>query len=381
MTVPTRLSQPQTASIGVKTRRGFSFTEILFAVMILGIGFIMVAAIFPVAIHQTEASQGETVGAAVARAGVSFIGQMATTTFSTTTDPGPSPTSLSILQPTFFQYLDNYKLSQSCLKNNTPYAMPLSPASPELVGQVWSFYPTCYGPNLEQIGYLNTQKLTGTPLIGDILWPLMAQNMIQASDPRYAWVGFYRRNLVQTSTSPLIYSYASVAQVIVIALQSRAKQFYDQSDLLHSTTDMPISIEPAYGPATIQPPSATQLNYTIKFTGGLATALPQRAAEGAFVVIAADTLGIGTAGAGLMNGHVYRLGTQVDSITWEFAPGYSPVAGTTEAALISAASFQVYMVGKAQEPDPNNPGQYTGRYIGSAQDIAAYSTFIACPSN
>ena len=32
--------------------RGFSFTEVLFAVMILGIGFIMVAAIFPVAIQQ-----------------------------------------------------------------------------------------------------------------------------------------------------------------------------------------------------------------------------------------------------------------------------------------------------------------------------------------
>ena len=33
--------------------RGFSFTEVLFAVIILGIGFIMIAAIFPVALMQS----------------------------------------------------------------------------------------------------------------------------------------------------------------------------------------------------------------------------------------------------------------------------------------------------------------------------------------
>src|SRR5579862_785547 len=47
-------------------RRAFSFAEILFAVMILGIGFIMVAAIFPVAIKQTQLTGQETVGATLA---------------------------------------------------------------------------------------------------------------------------------------------------------------------------------------------------------------------------------------------------------------------------------------------------------------------------
>jgi prepilin-type N-terminal cleavage/methylation domain-containing protein len=48
-------------------RRGFSFVEVLFAVMILGIGFIMIAGVFPVAIAQTAATQEETVGATTAR--------------------------------------------------------------------------------------------------------------------------------------------------------------------------------------------------------------------------------------------------------------------------------------------------------------------------
>lgn len=50
-----------------RPRGGFSFVEILFAVMILAIGFIMLAAIFPVAIGQSQATREEAVGAVTAR--------------------------------------------------------------------------------------------------------------------------------------------------------------------------------------------------------------------------------------------------------------------------------------------------------------------------
>src|SRR5215218_4301657 len=63
-----RLANPATAA-----RRGFSFTEVLFAVMILGIGFIMVAAMFPVAIQQTRTTAEEGNAAAVARGAVKLI--------------------------------------------------------------------------------------------------------------------------------------------------------------------------------------------------------------------------------------------------------------------------------------------------------------------
>src|SRR5438477_2700389 len=54
-------------------RRGFSFAEVMFAVIILGIGFIMIAAIFPVAIQQGKATNDETTGAANAKAQVAIL--------------------------------------------------------------------------------------------------------------------------------------------------------------------------------------------------------------------------------------------------------------------------------------------------------------------
>lgn len=50
-------------------RPGFSFIEVLFAVMILGIGFILTAGIFPVAARQLESTADETAAAATARGG------------------------------------------------------------------------------------------------------------------------------------------------------------------------------------------------------------------------------------------------------------------------------------------------------------------------
>src|SRR4051794_21948402 len=48
--------------------RGFAFTEVLFAVMVLGLGFIMIAAMFPVTLRQTQATVEETSASTVARA-------------------------------------------------------------------------------------------------------------------------------------------------------------------------------------------------------------------------------------------------------------------------------------------------------------------------
>src|SRR4051812_22366812 len=42
-------------------RRGFTFTEVMFAVILLGIGFIMLAGMFPVAIQQTQTTVQESI--------------------------------------------------------------------------------------------------------------------------------------------------------------------------------------------------------------------------------------------------------------------------------------------------------------------------------
>src|SRR5947209_20589155 len=68
-------------------RRAFSFAEILFTVMILGIGFIMVAAIFPVAIKQTGQTGEEGVASSIAREAMGTLTSINTTAYMPPTVP------------------------------------------------------------------------------------------------------------------------------------------------------------------------------------------------------------------------------------------------------------------------------------------------------
>src|SRR6185436_11197124 len=56
---------------------GFSLTEVMFAVIILGIGFILIAAIFPVSIAQSRLTVDETTGAASARSALALTSKIA----------------------------------------------------------------------------------------------------------------------------------------------------------------------------------------------------------------------------------------------------------------------------------------------------------------
>jgi prepilin-type N-terminal cleavage/methylation domain-containing protein len=64
--------------------RGFSFIEVMFAVVVLGIGSILVAAIFPVAIQQTLSTADDAAAAQLAREAMHII------TTSTTADQYPA---------------------------------------------------------------------------------------------------------------------------------------------------------------------------------------------------------------------------------------------------------------------------------------------------
>lgn len=75
--------------------RGFNFAEVLFAVMILGVGFIMVAAMFPVAIQQSRTSTNETVAARIAESALEIIRLNATNT----TFPNPPTPADDIVYP------------------------------------------------------------------------------------------------------------------------------------------------------------------------------------------------------------------------------------------------------------------------------------------
>lgn len=67
--------------VHVKTQqrrgRGFTFAEMLFAVMILGMGMILIAGIFPVAVRQTQQTVDNAVARETAQSGVSYVAAVA----------------------------------------------------------------------------------------------------------------------------------------------------------------------------------------------------------------------------------------------------------------------------------------------------------------
>src|SRR5688572_30896346 len=54
-------------------RRGFTFTEVMFAVILLGIGFIMLAGMFPVAIQQTQTNVEESTASVLVQAATRYL--------------------------------------------------------------------------------------------------------------------------------------------------------------------------------------------------------------------------------------------------------------------------------------------------------------------
>ncbi|MDQ3439620.1 MAG: hypothetical protein M3478_04660, partial [Planctomycetota bacterium] len=150
----------------LRTRRGYSFTEVMFAVVVLGIGFIMIAAMFPVAISQSQATAQESTAASIARGAVNHIQAIATNVNMPHTDVVPA-------QPA----------RASGFTAVGTGAGPYSPATE---------------------GYWNAVK----------------GNLILQTDPRFAYVPFYRRE--QNS---------SFAQVILIITQCRERAAYDATDV------------------------------------------------------------------------------------------------------------------------------------------------------
>ena len=336
-------------------RPGFSFTEILFAVMILGIGFIMVAAMFPVAIAQTEANNQETITASVGRQGASYLNELANIlVISPFSSSASAQVYSSVLLPTF---------------TNPPsiLPMPANQSALTISGEVWSFYDfpapigrdtlVCPAPNAGQpaVSYNGPHA--------PYLWSLVAGNLIQATDHRFAWVAMYKRDFVEQgtpgSTTPTL-SPGAYAQVIMIGVRSRVKQSYDpvNDTTVAQGTLLPTLIKGV----SITPPSTTNNNIpTIDFK-----ASNPAVAENAYVVISDDGYGTPPNG-GLYNGRIYRLGTLNGGNIWNFAPGEGP--SMNDAPLSNAS---VFVVGQGIDPT-------AGGHSGGAQDVTAYTTYVQTP--
>jgi hypothetical protein len=350
---------------------GFAFTEVLFAVMVLGLGFIMIAAMFPVTIRQTQSTLEETVGANVARGAVEYLqGAASEDLFPPTVQPltGIVPPQPDLSKQVEFVSLRDVKLYAQYNAGTTP----LSWGKPDPDPTKYSFFPA-----------LNTIK----------------GNMIDATDPRLAWVPFYRRE----PGSPF-------AQVIVIAVRNRERdryvasmnplyavntasgpRMYSDLDRPTATPTMPGTLEPVRVPIG--------LNWNIsghgEVTFDMANApLSARAATGAYLVVAADPVAHTAPNTpGQLIGRIFQLGNPIDEAAgrWELSPAGDMIRANPDVANpqiatddpncplaasgIPTDSVQAYLIGRGYV-DPSDGGQ---GFAGPAQDIAVYTGFISIP--
>lgn len=385
-------------------RRAFSFTEILFAIMILGIGFIMVAAMFPVALQQTENSTSDTIAANIARSGMNFVGQIAPTTFISNDDPTTPGQILCVLTPTirvtggaknaYRLWLQAGNPTGPFLSNFPILGPPGSglPSSQVIPGEVWPLDVTQTSPITDDKVRASNGFTFPTPplLFPGFVWKSAAQNMIQTGNSRYAWVAFYKRDMFESisAAGAFSFSYAPYAQVIVVAVQVRNSDSFTASPVPSDLTPLTGSLEPSRytGVSLIAPPSTGN---TATIIGGVQ--LPgtpgntdDRSASGAFVIISADNLPSNNPLHGLLNGHVYRLGNRFNDPgknTWEFAPGFSLTSSDQQALIAmggAGVNFTVYMLGMGRDTtSAATPQPFTG----PAMDVAVYSSFIPCSTN
>src|SRR5256885_2035226 len=153
---------PHPSSLVPRLRRGFTFTEVMFAVILLGIGFIMLAGMFPVAIQQTQTNVEESTASTVAQSAAKYMEQTLTQDdVRPTVLPGPN------------QYPRFFRLTERCDDRiNFPNI---------------TYYP---------------DDMT--------LWDKLRGGFILPQDPRFAWTAIYKRNPGD-----------NFAQVIIFALQAR----------------------------------------------------------------------------------------------------------------------------------------------------------------
>jgi hypothetical protein len=163
--------------------------EVLFSVIIIGVGLIMVAAMLPVAIQQTQASLSDSEAASVGRDALRDLAAAASAyqgagnfLFPATYNPaGATPAAQYPIPNTpADSYIPNYN-------NPTIYGNPIVPITATGLGAITS---------------------TG--------------NEINSADRRFGWMGFYRRDMITPPGGGTAYP-SPFAQVWIFAAQARTE--------------------------------------------------------------------------------------------------------------------------------------------------------------
>jgi hypothetical protein len=310
--------------------RGYSFTEVMFAVVVLGVGFVMLAAMFPVAISQTAATSEESIGASIARGAVKHVENSAETVRDGITK--------AIVADEF--------------QNMLPTEATALPAPAP-------FFPFDKAGN----GQDTTELRHG-------LWHAVKGNLILQTDPRYAFVPFYSRE-----------NGSNLARLVIVVVRARERAAYDATDV---TPDDNANLQGrAVTVAVENNVGGTHVDW-VTFSGPNAAG----AAEGTCVVISSHGAS-GPTTPNYYSGLVFRVGRKVlagetlggstaTDFTWELVPGndFIPSPGADDKVdtaddLVFPATTLAYIVGRELE----SPGT-AGVFRGVSQEVSYYSTFI-----
>jgi hypothetical protein len=294
-------------------------------VVILGIGFIMVAAIFPVAIQQTQSTGEENIAAIAARDAADAIIQIPTT----------------VANP-------NYSSSYTLVRNaNGTYPVDAYKSV--------ATYPV-FPPTVKNYYGTTPPPAVVIPFTGS-RWKLLQSDSIMISDQRYAYVPFYKRE-----------NGSSAAELIVIAVAVRNKPVYQTPiDALNSyaTATVNTSVNPNFDSAAGTPNSPIPAQSTTVMYPDTITISGPAASEGCSVTGPVTT---GTPFAG----RTYTCGFGANG-TFEINPG----DGLALTAGMDGVWGHPYPI-----RDPVSAGQ-TFAYTSSTtlQPQVAYATLAATAAN
>lgn len=380
-----------TPNIPVACRRGFSFVEVMFAVIILGIGFIMVTAIFPVAIQQTQLNVDETAATRISQAANANLTAMTQDLLKLTETANPAVTTWSYGWPmTVNQPATNVSQAGKVFSFRDPRIGGIAPSFPAS-----TVVPAPLQFPLPSTGVLPLQYPIG-------LWDMVRGNMISSTEPQYAYVPLFQRGYKRDPTAgalvPKVDGNVNFFVFIAVARNRTPYSYIDfnnpngpHSDVLQNPTganndtsldgaNPPASLEPRLVQVQITPRNGGQIvdqimiqASTVAPAGGANSWLA--AGTGGFVVISDD------GGTGTFNGRTYRLGANIASTstsnTWELQIG-SDVAQSDLATFPTGIAMQAFILGRELQ-NPDAPYSATNVYDGPVQDAAMQTFPITAP--
>lgn len=323
-------------------RPAFTLAEVMFAVMILGIGFIMVAAIFPVALQQAKDSRDTCQASLVAQRAFQIIKMRAT-----------APSNSAAMPSNY-----NFNPGTGTWTNNA---------------QDW----------------LGTPDMSGR----SPYWEMIKGDTIDSQNPGYAWTSIYRRTTTPTGAPN------DFALVYVFVCSPQVKQAFEITGSNSDITTSSSSTLPNLAPRLVRfrvLPETILSGGGVEFDNNPAVGQVlanhkydyQAAAPGAFLVVA-DAGGSAAPDTTVPAGRVYRLNALAPASgsytthTWTLQLGNNDVSNVSP----TGTWCRGWLVGNSLVSNPSGlaNGNFRGldpdvptanAYDGSAQDIALYLSYI-----